>query len=196
MFDICVTRYCLLKLRDCVNCVLSYDHNPIFIYQVLPILLQNCCPSFSLSQCKYKIERNRETTARITVWRAYGVKRSYTLETSYCGCDEGLYKVKYSRLLCLGSSNYRFLISTLRSRNRTKPLSNEVLSNDLNWFITAISDVIQGFHYGIKQLKEIGATFCMSLSSLNEETQKRANLPANNRLLTITTRYVTFNGSN
>lgn len=55
--------------------------------------MRNCCPSFSLSQCKYEIERNRETTARITVWRCYGVKRSYTLETSYCGCSEGLYKV-------------------------------------------------------------------------------------------------------
>lgn len=63
------------------------------IFQVLPIVMQNCCPSFSLSQCNYKVERNRETTARITVWRSYGVKRSYTLETSYCGCDEGQYKV-------------------------------------------------------------------------------------------------------
>ncbi|VVC26854.1 Hypothetical protein CINCED_3A014064 [Cinara cedri] len=105
-------------------------------FMVLPILMQNCCPTFSLSQCKYKIERNRETTARITVWRCYGVKRSYTLETSYCGCDEGLYK---------------------------------------------------GFHLGIRQLKEIGSTFCMSLSSLEEETKKRANLPAFNRLSTITT---------
>ncbi|XP_026815510.1 cytosolic carboxypeptidase 1-like [Rhopalosiphum maidis] len=104
-------------------------------FMVLPIVMQNCCPSFSLSQCSYKVERNRETTARITVWRSYGVKRSYTLETSYCGCDEGQYK---------------------------------------------------GFHFGIKQLKEIGSTFCMSLSSLEEETKKRANLPASNRLSTIT----------
>ncbi|XP_050422102.1 uncharacterized protein LOC126834319 [Adelges cooleyi] len=105
-------------------------------FMVLPILMQNCGPSFSLSQCKYKVERNRETTARITVWRCYGVKRSYTLETSYCGCDEGLYK---------------------------------------------------GFHLGIRQLKEIGSTFCMALSSLDEETKKRENMPSNIRLTSIAT---------
>lgn len=130
--------------------------------QVLPILMQNCCPSFSLSQCEYKVERNREATARITVWRCYGVKRSYTFETSYCGCDEGLYKVNDCIVF------YWSLFMTIK----------------------CTISIIQGYHFGIKQLKEIGTTFCMSLSSLEEETKKRANLPANNRLSSITTRYV------
>jgi len=47
----------------------------------------------------------------------------------------------------------------------------------------------QGFHFGIRQLKEIGSTFCMGLSSLEEETKKRANLPASNRLSSLMAKY-------
>lgn len=59
---------------------------------LLPHLMSNCSPAFSSELCDYKVERSRESTARITVWREFSVKRSYTLETSYCGCDQGPYK--------------------------------------------------------------------------------------------------------
>ncbi|KAK7595021.1 hypothetical protein V9T40_001454 [Parthenolecanium corni] len=61
-------------------------------HQLLPHVMENCSPAFSSELCTYKVERNRESTARVTVWREFGVKRSYTMETSYCGCDQGPYK--------------------------------------------------------------------------------------------------------
>nr|CAD7421336.1 unnamed protein product [Timema poppensis] len=59
---------------------------------MLPHLMQHFAPAFTLSLCNFRVERSRETTARVTVWREYGVKRSYTMETSFCGCDRGLYQ--------------------------------------------------------------------------------------------------------
>ncbi|XKL64807.1 hypothetical protein PGB90_004893 [Kerria lacca] len=59
---------------------------------LLPHLMENCSPAFSSELCNYRVERSRESTARVTVWREFGVRRSYTMETSYCGCDQGLYK--------------------------------------------------------------------------------------------------------
>ncbi|XP_065207414.1 cytosolic carboxypeptidase 1-like isoform X3 [Planococcus citri] len=59
---------------------------------LLPHLMENCSPAFSSELCNYRVERSRESTARVTVWREFGVRRSYTMETSYCGCDQGPYK--------------------------------------------------------------------------------------------------------
>ncbi|XP_077292800.1 cytosolic carboxypeptidase 1-like [Arctopsyche grandis] len=61
-------------------------------YLCLPAAMHHCCPSFSLGSCSFKIEREREATARVTVWRQLGVQLSYTLETSFCGFDQGPYK--------------------------------------------------------------------------------------------------------
>jgi len=55
--------------------------------------MQRISPAFALQLCSFKVERGRESTARVTLWREFGVKRSYTMETSYCGCDQGLYEV-------------------------------------------------------------------------------------------------------
>ncbi|KAK0058339.1 cytosolic carboxypeptidase 1-like isoform X1 [Biomphalaria pfeifferi] len=61
-------------------------------YKQLPRLLHASCPSFSLQNCSFVVEKVKESTARVVVWREIGVLRSYTMESSYCGCDQGKYK--------------------------------------------------------------------------------------------------------
>ncbi|XP_026474608.1 cytosolic carboxypeptidase 1-like [Ctenocephalides felis] len=58
-------------------------------YLTLPMLMSRTSSAFSLPFCSYKVERKKESTARVVVWRQLGVKRSYTLEASFCGCDQG-----------------------------------------------------------------------------------------------------------
>ncbi|XP_037085541.1 LOW QUALITY PROTEIN: cytosolic carboxypeptidase 4-like [Pollicipes pollicipes] len=58
----------------------------------LPQALYRVAPAFSLRCCHLTVERSRETTARVVVWRELGVQRSYTMESSYCGCDQGPYQ--------------------------------------------------------------------------------------------------------
>ncbi|PNF25505.1 hypothetical protein B7P43_G05201 [Cryptotermes secundus] len=61
-------------------------------YLLLPQLMQHFSPAFALQLCSFSIERGRESTARVTLWREFGIKRSYTMESSYCGFDQGLYE--------------------------------------------------------------------------------------------------------
>ncbi|KAA0183333.1 hypothetical protein HAZT_HAZT004414 [Hyalella azteca] len=59
---------------------------------VLPALCQDLVSSFSAPHCCYTVERARESTARVAVWRECGVACSYTLEASASGCDQGVYQ--------------------------------------------------------------------------------------------------------
>lgn len=94
-------------------------------YLILPNVMANFTPGFSLPLCKFCFERHKEATARVTVWREFGVKRSYTMECSFCGFDTGVYK---------------------------------------------------GFHMNTGHLKEIGTSFCVTISCLYEETQWRSDI--------------------
>lgn len=58
-------------------------------YLMLPYLMQKISPAFALSLCSFKVERHKESTARVAIWRQLGVTRSYTMESSFCGCDQG-----------------------------------------------------------------------------------------------------------
>ncbi|XP_069685822.1 cytosolic carboxypeptidase 1-like isoform X2 [Periplaneta americana] len=61
-------------------------------YLLLPHLMAGSCSAFALQSCNFQVERGRESTARVTVWREFDIKKSYTMETSYCGCDQGKYE--------------------------------------------------------------------------------------------------------
>ncbi|XP_067003008.2 cytosolic carboxypeptidase 1 isoform X2 [Anabrus simplex] len=61
-------------------------------YLLLPYLMEHFSRAFMLRLCDFRVERARESTARVTVWREFGIKRSYTMESSYCGCDQGYYQ--------------------------------------------------------------------------------------------------------
>ncbi|MCJ8735307.1 hypothetical protein PDJAM_G00245330 [Pangasius djambal] len=70
-------------------------------YRTLPKLLSQLAPAFSLSSCSFVVERSKESTARVVVWKEFGVQRSYTMESTLCGCDQGKYKVPVC--VCLGN---------------------------------------------------------------------------------------------
>ncbi|XP_011693107.1 PREDICTED: cytosolic carboxypeptidase 1-like isoform X2 [Wasmannia auropunctata] len=59
-------------------------------YLMLPHLMQRTSPAFALPLCSFKVERNKESTARVAIWRQLGIPRSYTMESSFCGCDQGV----------------------------------------------------------------------------------------------------------
>lgn len=64
-----------------------------FLSQTLPKLLDKLAPAFTMSSCSFLVEKSRASTARVVVWREMGVSRSYTMESSYCGCNQGPYQV-------------------------------------------------------------------------------------------------------
>ncbi|XP_070763219.1 cytosolic carboxypeptidase 4-like [Enoplosus armatus] len=61
-------------------------------YRTIPKTLDRIAPAFSFNSCNYLVEKSRSATARVVVWREMGVLRSYTMESTYNGCDQGIYK--------------------------------------------------------------------------------------------------------
>lgn len=66
----------------------SITEDPVDFLMV-PHLIDRFNAAFNLSSCNFRVEKVRESTARVTFWREFGVKRSYTMESSYCGMDQG-----------------------------------------------------------------------------------------------------------
>ncbi|XP_041692866.2 cytosolic carboxypeptidase 2 isoform X2 [Coregonus clupeaformis] len=52
------------------------------------MLSKNCPDMFSFGSCKFKAQRSKEGTGRVSLWRL-GVLNSFTLETSFCGSNIG-----------------------------------------------------------------------------------------------------------
>ncbi|KAK2107797.1 hypothetical protein P7K49_012962 [Saguinus oedipus] len=46
-----------------------------------------------MSSCSFLVEKSRASTAWVVVWREIGVSRSYTMESSYCGYNQGPYQL-------------------------------------------------------------------------------------------------------
>ncbi|XP_068131262.1 cytosolic carboxypeptidase 4 isoform X2 [Hyperolius riggenbachi] len=61
-------------------------------YRTLPKILDKIAPAFSMAHSSFLVEKARESTARVVVWREIGVARSYTMESTYCGFNQGPYK--------------------------------------------------------------------------------------------------------
>ncbi|XP_038169353.1 cytosolic carboxypeptidase 4 [Arvicola amphibius] len=61
-------------------------------YRMLPKILDKLAPAFTMNSCSFLVEKSRASTARVVVWREMGVSKSYTMESSYCGCNQGPYQ--------------------------------------------------------------------------------------------------------
>uniref|UniRef100_W5NB59 tubulin-glutamate carboxypeptidase n=1 Tax=Lepisosteus oculatus TaxID=7918 RepID=W5NB59_LEPOC len=61
-------------------------------YRTLPKVLDRIAPAFSFNSCNFLVEKSRGSTARVVVWREMGVQRSYTMESTYNSCNQGVYK--------------------------------------------------------------------------------------------------------
>ena len=89
---------CILYLDTAADpsstCLPLLSISSVFYFQTLPRILHLTSPVFSWQNCSFVVEKAKETTARVVVWRQIGVIRSYTMESSYCGIDkDGKYKV-------------------------------------------------------------------------------------------------------
>uniref|UniRef100_A0A4W4DW05 Cytosolic carboxypeptidase 1 n=1 Tax=Electrophorus electricus TaxID=8005 RepID=A0A4W4DW05_ELEEL len=91
-------------------------------YRTLPKLLSQLAPAFSLASCSFVVERSKEATARVVVWREIGVQRSYTMESTLCGCDQGKYKGLQIGTRELEEMGSQFCVALLRLRRLTSPL--------------------------------------------------------------------------
>ncbi|XP_074650112.1 cytosolic carboxypeptidase 1-like isoform X2 [Tubulanus polymorphus] len=90
-------------------------------YKHLPKMLNQVAPSFALTNCNYIIEKNKESTARVVVWRQMGIIRSYTMESTYAGCDIGPYRGSHISTKELEEMGRKFCDGLHKMTIRMKP---------------------------------------------------------------------------
>ncbi|XP_026177504.1 cytosolic carboxypeptidase 1 isoform X5 [Mastacembelus armatus] len=88
-------------------------------YRALPKILSQIAPAFSIASCSFVVERSKESTARVVVWREIGVQRSYTMESTLCGCDQGKYKGLHIGTRELEEMGAHFCVALLRLKRLT-----------------------------------------------------------------------------
>ncbi|VDN05452.1 unnamed protein product [Thelazia callipaeda] len=68
-------------------------------FMSLPRLLKNVA-------CRFNITKTKESSSRVALWREYGITRSYTMESTYCGFDAGPlkgYQINILHMLEMGA---------------------------------------------------------------------------------------------
>lgn len=108
--------------------------------QVLPRHLDRIASFFSYSCCNFAVDKSKESTARVVVWKELGVARSYTMESTYCGADQGQHKVrggsegeKGGRVyVCLYHSIIRRGCSYAKTQDLRASISSKLLLNQFN----------------------------------------------------------------
>lgn len=63
-------------------------------YSILPELLEKVSDEFSLKDCAFSITKSKEPSQRIALWRQFNLERCYTMESTYCGFDNGVLQGK------------------------------------------------------------------------------------------------------
>ncbi|RWS27324.1 cytosolic carboxypeptidase 1-like isoform X2 [Leptotrombidium deliense] len=77
-----------LSWRKCDRVAFRNDYSCF----IAPMLLNGFGPAFNLNYCSFSMDKTRKGTARITVWKEFGVQLSYTMECTHGGCDQGIYR--------------------------------------------------------------------------------------------------------
>ncbi|EPY82407.1 hypothetical protein CB1_000657002 [Camelus ferus] len=99
----------------------------------LPKILSHIAPAFCMSSCSFVVEKSKESTARVVVWREIGVQRSYTMESTLCGCDQGKYKGLQIGTRELEEMGAKFCVGLLRLKRLTSPLEYNLPSSLLDF---------------------------------------------------------------
>lgn len=61
-------------------------------FMTLPEVLSKTSSAFAFDLCQFGITRGKESSARVTVWRQFGVGKAYTMESTFSGFETGALK--------------------------------------------------------------------------------------------------------
>ncbi|XP_063053479.1 cytosolic carboxypeptidase 4 isoform X2 [Engraulis encrasicolus] len=98
-------------------------------YRTIPKTLDRIAPAFSFNSCNYLVEKSRASTARVVVWREIGVLRAYTMESTYNGCDQGIYQGMQMGTWELEEMGSKFCQSLLTLRKSAMLYDSKVISH-------------------------------------------------------------------
>ncbi|XP_067827511.1 cytosolic carboxypeptidase 4 [Heptranchias perlo] len=99
-------------------------------YRTIPKILDKISPAFAINRCCFLVQKSREATARVVVWREIGVLRSYTMESTYCGCDQGKYNGFQIGTRELEEMGAKFCTGLLKLKKDALSCSKQLISQD------------------------------------------------------------------
>ena len=59
--------------------------------RIYPLLFSKNSDNFSFNGCNFVVQKARECTARVVMWREFNLINSFTLEATFCGATDGRY---------------------------------------------------------------------------------------------------------
>ncbi|XP_027626275.1 cytosolic carboxypeptidase 3 isoform X2 [Tupaia chinensis] len=81
--------------------------------RIFPLMLSKNCPNkFSFSACKFNVQKSKEGTGRVVMWKM-GIRNSFTMEATFCGSTLGNKRGTHFNTKDLESMGYHFCDSLL-----------------------------------------------------------------------------------
>ncbi|KAM6168228.1 cytosolic carboxypeptidase 3 [Erethizon dorsatum] len=81
--------------------------------RIFPLMLSKNCPDkFSFSSCKFNVQKSKEGTGRVVMWKM-GIRNSFTMEATFCGSTLGNKRGTHFNTKDLESMGYHFCDSLL-----------------------------------------------------------------------------------
>lgn len=57
--------------------------------RIFPMMFDKAYENFKFDTCNFKVQKDREATARVVMWKEFNLINSFTLETTFCGPSDG-----------------------------------------------------------------------------------------------------------
>ncbi|XP_016077835.1 PREDICTED: cytosolic carboxypeptidase 3 [Miniopterus natalensis] len=81
--------------------------------RIFPLMMSKNCPDkFSFSACKFNVQKSKEGTGRVVMWKM-GIRNSFTMEATFCGSTLGNKRGTHFNTKDLESMGYHFCDSLL-----------------------------------------------------------------------------------
>ena len=94
-----IVLFCDFHGHSCKRGVFAYgcarkscdleDRKKSLLVHMIPILLSQQTPLFSLKDCHFRMQKSKESTARVVAFKELGIVNSYTVEASFYGPKTG-----------------------------------------------------------------------------------------------------------
>ncbi len=94
--------------------------------RIYPLLFSKNSENFSFNGCNFVVQKARESTARVVMWREFNLINSFTLETTFCGPTDGRYQDCHFTISIL-KENGRLFCRTLLDYASNEPKVREAI---------------------------------------------------------------------
>ncbi|CDW76244.1 zinc carboxypeptidase family protein [Stylonychia lemnae] len=115
--------------------------------RVFPYLLDKLGETFNFSDCSFAVQKAKESTARVVVWKELGITNSFTLEASFCGSDFGQYSDLHFNTDMLQQIGHRFC-ETIIEYCMVEPHNMKTILDEIEAIVNnsneKTSEVVQG----------------------------------------------------